>query len=110
MPHFVAVNEQGPAWVLGTPMRDQAGWTEHARFVNQLVADRFILLAGPLPGGPVHRALLILQSSSVDEVRSRFAQDPWIRSGVLVTRSVEPWEILASHDRFDPVLAELARP
>jgi uncharacterized protein YciI len=108
--YFVAVNEAGPAWSAGTPMRDQAQWDEHARFVNALVADRFILLAGPLPGGPVHRALLIVQATSEAAVRSKLAEDPWMRSGVLVSRSVEPWEILASHDRFDPVLAELARP
>ena len=107
MSYFVAVNEQGPAWVAGTPMREQAGWAEHAKFVNESVVDRFILLAGPLPGGPVHRALLIVQSSSAAEVRAKFSEDPWIRSGILVTRSVEPWEILASHDLFDPVLAQL---
>lgn len=91
-------------------MREQAEWAEHAKFVNQLVVDRFILLAGPLPGSAMHRALLIIQASTAADVRSKFAEDPWIRSGILVTRSVEPWEILASHDRFDPILAELALP
>jgi uncharacterized protein YciI len=108
--YFVVVNEQGPSWVPGTPMREQAQWGAHAQFVNQLVTDRFILLAGPLSGGPIHRAVLILQASSVAEARSKLAEDPWMRSGILVTRSVEPWQILASHDRFDPILAELARP
>ncbi len=107
--HFVVLNEQGPGWILGTPMRGQAQWTEHAQFVNRLVKDRFILLAGPLPARPSHTALLIVQGNTESEVRTTLADDPWLRSGILVIRSIEPWEILASHDLFDPVLSELAR-
>ncbi len=108
MAYFVAINEQGPAWAAGTPMREQVGWDEHVRFVNRLLTERVLLLAGPLPGAPVHRALLVLQASSEQGVRTKLAEDPWIRSGVLVSRSVEPWQLLASHDRLDPALAELA--
>jgi uncharacterized protein YciI len=108
MPYFVVVNEQGPSWMSGTPMREQPQWAEHARFIDQLVTDRFILLGGPLSGNPVHRALLILQSPSEAEARSKLVEDPWMRSGILVTRSIEPWEILASDDRFNRLLAELA--
>ncbi len=107
MPLFVVLNEQGPSWVQGTPMRSQALWAEHAQFVNRLVADRVILLAGPLGGAPQHRALLIVQAASEREVDILLAGDPWVRSGILVTRSIEPWQILASHDLLGSILAEL---
>ena len=31
-------------------MREQDGWDEHARFMNGLVDDGFIVLGGPLEG------------------------------------------------------------
>jgi len=107
MEYFVVINEQGPAWSSGRPMREQAQWTEHAAFVNALVRDAVIVAAGPIGGGSPHRALLVVHSSSAEEARRRLDEDPWIRSGVLRTSSVEPWKILASDDRLDRVLAEI---
>ncbi|HTP54945.1 MAG TPA: hypothetical protein VML94_08335 [Thermoplasmata archaeon] len=107
MAFFAVVNEQGPAWVEGRPMREQVGWSEHAAFVNGLVRAGVILIAGPLGTGPPHVALLFVHSESEDEVRRRLLEDPWMGSGVLRIRSVESWAVLASDDRLDRVLAEI---
>jgi uncharacterized protein YciI len=94
MVYFVVINEQGPAWDSSRLMRDQEKWTEHAVFVNALAEEGFIMFAGPLGGGPRHRALLIVDAENEATVRSRFAEDPWMQLGVLRVFSVEPWEVL----------------
>jgi hypothetical protein len=109
MPLFVVVNEQGPTWVDSKPMREQGLWTEHAAFVNALMEAGFIILGGPIGSGHPHRALLVLNAGGEAEVRSRLGEDPWYRAGILRLGSIEPWKILVSNDRFDPVLAELSK-
>jgi uncharacterized protein YciI len=109
MSFFVVINEQGPAWVAGRSMRDQQLWTEHAAWVNALVGNGFIVAAGPIGDGAVHRAMLIVQAESEAAIRSRFAEDPWIRVGVLHILKIDAWTILASDDRLDKVLAEITR-
>ena len=107
MRYFVVINEQGPAWVPGRSMRDQAGWADHAAYVNALVRDGFIVIAGPLGEGPIHRALLVVNAPSEEALRAKWADDPWIRSGVLHCVRIDPWTVLASDDRLDRVLAEI---
>jgi uncharacterized protein YciI len=92
--HFVVVSEPGPAWVAGRPMREQDGWPEHAAFMNALAAERFVLLGGPLHGGPTHRALLVVAAPDESTARRRLGEDPWRVSGILRVRSFEPWEII----------------
>ncbi|MCI4365975.1 MAG: hypothetical protein L3K10_07985 [Thermoplasmata archaeon] len=91
-------------------MRDQALWTEHAAFINGQMYGGFILLGGPLGDGRVHRALLIVNSESESAVRTRMMEDPWMRAGILRLLSIEPWNILVSNDKLDPVLADIVKP
>jgi hypothetical protein len=109
MAYFVMINEQGPAWVRSRGMRDQEKWAEHAVFINGQVDAGVIIAAGPLGNGPEHRALLIVHSADEPTVRTAFAQDPWIQARILRIRTIEPWQILASDDRLDRVLAEVTR-
>jgi uncharacterized protein YciI len=73
-------------------MRQQDGWDEHARFMDGLVEDGFIVLGGPLEGE--RETLHVVDAASEDEVRARFAQDNWARNGMLGVKSVERWTIL----------------
>jgi uncharacterized protein YciI len=109
MSYFVVTNEQGPAWIGGRSMREQALWPEHAAFINSRVSGGFVIAAGPLGNGPLHRALLIVNAQEVSEVREEFAADPWIRDGTLRILTIEPWTLLASDDRLDRVLEQLTR-
>jgi uncharacterized protein YciI len=77
-------------------MREQDGWDEHAAFMNALVDDGFILLGGPLDNG--REAFHVVDAPSEQDVRARFAQDPWARNGMLRVESVEPWTILLEPD------------
>jgi uncharacterized protein len=98
MAYFVVINEQGPAWVPGRSMRDQAKWTEHAAFMNAVTAEGLVVLGGPIRGAGTHRARLIVKAASEAEMTARLAEDPWMRMGMLRTVSVEPWEVLLSKD------------
>ena len=71
-------------------MRAQDGWDEHAAFMEGLVDDGFILLGGVLEDG---RALHVVEASSEDAVRARFAEDPWPVE-MLDVATVTAWEIL----------------
>lgn len=73
-------------------MREQDGWPEHARFMEQLEADGFIILGGPFGDG--RRILLVCAAEDESAVRSRLAADPWSPSGLLEIAAVEPWTIL----------------
>ena len=94
MPLFVAINEQGPRWDPARSMREQDGWDEHATFMNALVVERTVVLGGPLPKGVHHRALLVLRAPDEETLRTRLAEDPWMRSGILRIGELLPWELL----------------
>jgi uncharacterized protein YciI len=89
-------------------MREQARWADHAVFINSQVSAGFVIAAGPLGNGPVHRALLLVSAGDESEVREKFAADPWIREGLLRIVTIEPWKLLASDERLDRVLEQLA--
>jgi uncharacterized protein YciI len=73
-------------------MREQDGWDEHARFMDALVAEGFILLGGPLEGD--RHVLHVVEASSHEAVRARLAEDNWTQDGKLETVSVEEWTVL----------------
>lgn len=91
---FAMINEQGPSWVNGRPMREQEGWTEHARFMNAIADEGLVVLGGPIGKGARHRAMLILRATDENALRSRLEEDPWMRSGVLQMGELLPWELL----------------
>jgi hypothetical protein len=45
---FAVRPERGGPWDWSRDLREQDGWDEHARFMDSLVDDGFILLEGPL--------------------------------------------------------------
>jgi uncharacterized protein YciI len=73
-------------------MREQEGWDEHARFMDGLVADGFIVLGGPLEGD--RETLHVVDAESEHAIRARFAEDNWAQNGMLSVKSIERWTIL----------------
>ena len=92
MTHFLVESAQGPTWDHSTLRREQAGWDEHAAFMDGLVDDGFIVLGGPI-GGDGHRAMLVVDAADEAEVRARLHRDPW-KPDLLVIDSVWPWTVL----------------
>ena len=92
MPHFVVRLARGGPWDWSRDMREQADWEEHARYMDELVEDGFIVLGGPLEGD--REVIEIVEAGSEDEVRARLAKDVWAKTGLLTPVSVERWRIL----------------
>ncbi|HUE28504.1 MAG TPA: hypothetical protein VMP89_17145 [Solirubrobacteraceae bacterium] len=90
---FFAVRlERGGPWDWSQDLREQDGWDEHARFMDSLVEDGFVLLGGPLDGEREIRHAI--SAPSEETVRERLAQDNWHQNGMLTIKSVERWTIL----------------
>ena len=87
----VRLERVGP-WDWSRDLRQQDGWEEHARFMDLLVDEGFIVLGGPLAGG--REILHAISASSEEEVRARLAQDNWHQNGMLTITSIESWTIL----------------
>lgn len=92
MAYFAVTRERGPTWDGTRPMREQDGWDAHAQFMDELTADGFVVLGGPLGDGT--RFLLVINAENSVEIEARLAEDPWTRTDQLRIVKIEPWEIL----------------
>jgi uncharacterized protein YciI len=88
---FAVTEVAGPNWDASRARREQAGWDEHAAFMDALVGDGFVVLGGPIGDG--ERVLLVVEAEDEAAVRARFAPDPWLPAGILEIASIEPWTI-----------------
>lgn len=88
---FVVISSAGLSRDYSKSTREQPLWDEHAAFIDQLVADGFILMGGPFPDEA--GAMLIVNADDENEVREKLEGDPWIEHGVLKLESVKRWQI-----------------
>lgn len=66
---------------------------EHREFLRGLHADGALLASGPFTDGD--DALLILQGEgTADEVLSLLDADPFRREGVVLERTIRPWNVV----------------
>jgi len=88
---FIAISSAGPSRDQSEGTREQPFWDEHAAFIDQLVADGFVLMGGPLvdEGG----AVLIVSAEDEEQVREKLKNDPWFEHGILRLESVKRWQI-----------------
>lgn len=90
---FFAVRlERGGPWDWSRDLREQDGWDEHARYMDLLVEEGFVVLGGPLEGD--RDVLLCVAADSEQAVQERLAIDNWHQNGMLTIRSIEAWTIL----------------
>ncbi len=89
MARFVVTRAPGPAWEWGKPTREQAGWDQHAAFMDALVDERFVVFGGP--AGNQNKVVLAVEATDVATVRARLARDPWSASDLLRTIALDPW-------------------
>jgi uncharacterized protein YciI len=92
---FVVISSAGPNRDPSKRTREQPFWDEHAVFVDQLVAEGFISLGGPLVDrdGLPHGALLIVNAQDESQVTQKLKSDPWVQRGILRLESIQRWEI-----------------
>ena len=88
---FIVISSAGPDRDLSKVTREQPLWDEHAAFIDQLVADGFVLMGGPFPDEA--GAMLIVNADDENEVREKLKTDPWMKHGVLKLEKVTRWQI-----------------
>lgn len=88
---FAAIRTRGPAWDDSKPMEQQVDWDAHARFMEGLADDGFLVLVGPLEG--TRDVLLVVRAESAAAIERRLSTDPWVVNGLLVLKQVAPWQI-----------------
>jgi uncharacterized protein YciI len=88
--YFVVKLACGAAWDHSRGRREQAGWAEHAAFMDALVEDGMIVLGGPLGDLDGEYTLHVFDADSEATIRDRLAEDPWA-GDLLTIESVEPW-------------------
>jgi len=90
--YFLVKHVPGPTWDHSRRRREQAGWDEHAAFMDALTAEGVIVLGGPVGTGDGDYALLVMVARDETEIRRRLAADPWA-GGMVTIESVEPWSV-----------------
>ena len=90
--YFLVTQAYGPAYDPARPRRQQAGWDEHAAFMEALVADGAIVLGGPVGDVNSGDVLLVMEVPSEADARARLARDPWAGT-VLAIKRIEPWSV-----------------
>src|SRR5215470_20179778 len=88
---FVLTQGNGSNYDRSRHRRDQAGWAEHAAYMDELLAGGFVIMGGPLDDG--EHVLLIVQAEDEEEVSQRLAGDPWRPMGILATKSLQRWDV-----------------
>jgi uncharacterized protein YciI len=61
--------------------------------MDALTEEGFVILGGPLGEGDGEDAVNVVEADTVEEVRTRLADDPW-GEDMLATKSIDPWKIL----------------
>jgi uncharacterized protein YciI len=90
--YYLVTQEWGPAWDSSRARREQAGWDEHAAFMDALVEEGAIVLGGPIGEGDGDDVLLVFDMEGEAAIRARLGQDPWAGT-LLAIKSVEPWSV-----------------
>ena len=89
---------RGPAYDTSRGLREQAGWDEHAAFMDGLTAEGVVVLGGPVGDVDGEEVLLVVAVESEAEIRRRLADDPW-QGTVLTIASVKPWSVWLRTDQ-----------
>ena len=84
---------KGPSWDPTRARRAQAQWDEHAAFMDQLTADGFVVLGGPLGEGDGDDALLLVNAPDKDTITATLKKDPWIKAGILEIKTIQRWTV-----------------
>ena len=82
---------RGSKWNPDVPVREQAYWDEHARFMDALFDAGKVILAGPFADDS--GSMVILTAESADDARAIFRADPWAHQDILIARDFKEWTI-----------------
>ena len=81
----------GSKWNPDKPVREQAFWDDHARFMDSLFEAGTVILGGPFGDGS--GSMVILTAESEEAARAIFQDDPWAKQDVMTPGEVKEWSI-----------------
>jgi len=90
--YYLVERANGPSWDYSRGRREQAGWDEHAAFMDALADEGFVVLGGPVGEGDGVYNLLVIRAGSEAQIRTRLADDPW-EGSILTISTVKPWSV-----------------
>jgi uncharacterized protein YciI len=90
--YYLVERAKGPAWDHSRGRREQAGWDEHAAFMDALTDEGVVILGGPIGEGDGENTLAVVDVDSEATIRGRLADDPWGEDMLTIVR-VEPWSV-----------------
>ena len=76
---FFAIVQRTEAWDRSKQAHEQDGFANHAAYMGKLEQDGVIASAGLLQES--EDIVFVMLADSIDEVRARFAEDPWQQDG-----------------------------
>jgi len=88
---FAVFSRRGSQWNPDKPVREQAYWDDHARFMDALFDAGEVILGGPFPDGS--GSMLIMLAESAEALRATLREDPWAHRDILVARDIKEWTI-----------------
>ena len=89
--YYAARLRPGKLWDPDKPVREQALWDEHARFMDSLFDSGVIILAGPFADRT--GSMVIVTAENAEQVYEMFRSDPWTEHDILVVADVKEWII-----------------
>jgi uncharacterized protein YciI len=90
--YYLVEQGRGPDYDPAKRRRDQAGWDEHATFMDTLAERGVVVLGGPVGEVDGEIALLMLKVESEAAARAVLAPDPWL-GRILTIAGIRPWTI-----------------
>ena len=81
----------GSKWNADLPVREQAYWDEHARFMDAMFDEGTVILAGPFADRS--GSMVILAVDNAEKARAIFREDPWAKQDILVAHDAKEWTI-----------------
>ncbi len=90
--YYLVRRARGSSWDHSLPRRAQAGWDEHAAFMDALVEQGVVILGGPVGEGDGDDALLVLDVYNEAAIHASLEDDPW-GDDMLTTKTIEPWSV-----------------
>ncbi len=88
---FAVTRTRRPAWNYTLRMEQQEDWSGHAKFMEGLVAEGFVVLGGPLEG--TSDVLLIVRANDSHDIHARLSGDPWTSQELLHVKQIVPWTL-----------------
>jgi uncharacterized protein YciI len=89
---WVVNRAAGEGWDPNKKVTEQAHWDAHAKVMDEMYEEAFVLFAGPLGTTPFE-AMMLVRAETEADVRERFAVDPWVIKDISRIVRVVRWHL-----------------